>query len=92
MSKVNDFSLQSYFTNQVLAALLDLYFKADILHRDVSLWNLMLKINKMCPKANKEILCQGLLIDLDYAKLRYYLQQSELDWDFANRTFVFPEL
>ena len=74
-----------------MAALADLYFKADIIHRDVSLWNLMLKINKQCPKADELILRQGLLIDLDYARLRYHLQALEMDWEFEEKHFVFPE-
>ena len=74
-----------------MAALSDLYFKADIIHRDVSLWNLMLIINKECLEADKWILRQGLLIDLDYAQLRYHLQALEMDFEFEEKHFVFPE-
>ena len=42
----------------------DLYFKADILHRDISLWNLMLKFDRHLRQEEHKIR-PGLLVDLD---------------------------
>ena len=72
-----------------LTAHSDLYFLAKILHRDISLWNLMLKDNKTLKQPNGQ--ChRGLLIDLDYAQLTKYLHLLGVDWDIAGKEFLFP--
>lgn len=51
----------------IYAAHYELFEKAEILHRDISIWNMMLRIDPRLQPLQQELIRQGLLIDLDYA-------------------------
>ena len=84
----------SFYSYLSFTAHFDLYFLAGILHRDVSLWNLMLENDKSVENPDEETppkLRRGLLIDLDYAWLISLARAAGFKWDLFDNAFVYPE-
>lgn len=69
MLKVRRHSSFNIYVLKLSLALLDLLEKAGIIHRDISIWNLMLEADPYLLEELQSILRRrGLLVDLDYAR------------------------